>query len=81
MEHIKGKKAQLGNTVVNGAVREGTFALEPADKLPEFLPGDILRLLMKNGLEIKQINPDVSGIRSNGVVSEATEGDHLPINI
>lgn len=63
MQNIYGKETELGNAMVYGTVREGAVFLEPADILPEFLPGDIFRLPAQNRLQIIQIRTDVSGIR------------------
>ena len=52
MENIYGKEAQLGDTGVYGAVRKRTFLLKPEDKIPEFGPGDILRLFEENVLQV-----------------------------
>ena len=81
MQNIEGKETELGDTVVDRAVREGTFLLKPADIIPEILPGDIFRLLVKDCLEVIQIRADVSRIRFYGVGGKATEGDHLPENV
>jgi hypothetical protein len=80
MENIYGKEAQLGDTGVYGAVRKRTILLKPADKIPEFGPGDILRLFEENVLQVIQIRADISRIRYYSVVSKATKGDHLPVN-
>ena len=80
MENIHGKETELGNAVVYGAVRKRTFLLKPADKIPEFSPGDILWLFEENILQVIQIRADISRIRCYSVVSKATKGDHLPVN-
>ena len=80
MENIYGKEAQLGDTGVYGAVRKRTILLKPADKIPEFGPGDILRLFEENVLQVIQIRADISRIRCYSVVSKATKGDHLPVS-
>ena len=80
MENIYGKEAQLGETGVYGAVRKRTILLKPADKIPEFGPGDILWLFDENILQVIQIRADISRIRGYSVVSKATQGDHLPVN-
>ena len=54
MQNIYGKETELGNAMVYGTVREGAVFLEPADILPEFLPGDIFRLPAQNRLQIIQ---------------------------
>lgn len=80
MQNIYGKETELGNAMVYGTVREGAVFLEPADILPEFLPGDIFRLPAQNRLQIIQIRTDVSGIRFFRMVSKTAKGDHLPVN-
>ena len=80
MENIHGKETELGNAVVYGAVRKRTFLLEPADKIPEFVPGNIFWQLVEDIRKIIQIRADVSRIRCYSVVSKATKGDHLPVN-
>ena len=81
MQNIEGKEPELGDTVVDGAVREGTFLLKPANIIPEFLPGDLFRLLVEDCLEVIQIRADVSRIRFYRVAGKAAEGDHLPENV
>ena len=81
MKDINGKEAELRDAVVHGTVREGAVLLEPADKIPEFIPGNVFRLFAEDGLQVAQIRADVSGIRFNSVVSKTAEGDHLPVNI
>ena len=66
--------------MVYGTVREGTVFLEPADILPEFLPGDIFGLSAQNRLQIIQIRTDVSGIRFYRMASKTAKGDHLPVS-
>ena len=48
MQDIHGKKAQLGDTVVDRTVRKLFFFLKPADKIMQFRPGDILRQFMQD---------------------------------
>ena len=80
MENIHGKETQLGDTGVYGTVGERTVLLQPTDILPEFFPGDILKLFEQNGLQVIQIRTDVSRIRFYSVGSKTTERDDLPIN-
>src|SRR5699024_11934479 len=65
---------------IDCAVRKRTFLLQPADIIPEIIPGDVLWLFQKNRLQILQIRTDVSGIRFYGMVSKTAERDHLPIS-
>ena len=81
VQHIHGEEAELGDTMIDRTVRKGTPFLKPADKIPEFIPGNVFRLFMKDCLQVLQIGTDVSGIRFYSVVSKATQGDHLPVNI
>lgn len=78
-QDIKGKKAQLGNTVVDGTVRKMSFLLDPADKIPEFSPGNVFRGYAQNIRKISQVNRDISRISSECMVCKAAEGDHLPV--
>ena len=55
--------------------------LQPSDVITEFLPGNIFRKLVENICEIIQICPDVGAVVFQGVVSQTTEGDHLPERI
>lgn len=80
VQHIHGKEAELRNTGIDCAVRKRTFLLQPADIIPEIIPGDVLWLFQKNRLQILQIRTDVSGIRFYGMVSKTAERDHLPIS-
>jgi len=80
MEDVKGKEAQLGDGTVDGAVREGALSLEPADEIPHLLPGDILRKLAEDVLEIAEIGTDISAVPYKGMASKAPEGDHLPVS-
>lgn len=81
MEDINGKKAELGDAVVHRAVRKGTLFLEPADKIPQFIPGDVFRLFVENGLKIVQVRTNVGRIRFYGMVRKTAKGDHLPERI
>ena len=78
MQNIHGKKTKLRDTAVNSTVREIFFFLEPADKIAQILPGDIFRDFVEDAGKIIKISFDISRIRSYCVVSQATEGDHLP---
>ena len=79
MQDIHGEETELGDTMVDRAVREGALFLEPADKIPEFIPGNVFRLFEQDCLKVIQIRADVSRIRFYSVVSKATQGDHLPV--
>ena len=79
VQDIHGEETELRDTVVDRAVRKGTLFLEPADKIPEFLPGNVFRLFEQDCLKVIQIRADVSRIRFYSVVSKATQGDHLPV--
>jgi len=78
VKDIYGKETQLGNTVVHGAVRKILLLLEPADKVTQFIPGNILGHFLEDVGKIVQINPDVGRIRCYRMVSKTTKGDHLP---
>lgn len=43
VQDIHGEEMELRDTVVDRAVRKGTLFLKPADKIPELLPGNVLR--------------------------------------
>lgn len=79
VEDINGKKTELGNAGIDGTVRKLPFHLEPADKIPEFRPGNILGGPAQNIRKISQVGRDISRISSKGMVSKTTEGDHLPV--
>lgn len=76
-EGHKGKETKLGNTVIDGPVREIFFFLKPADKTAQFRPGNIFRHLVKDIGKIIQINADVSRIRYDSMVRKAAQRDHL----
>ncbi len=78
MQDINGKETELGDAVVDGTVGEMFFFLQPSDKITQIVPGDIFWLLIQNTGQIIQVSPDVGRIRCHGMVSKATEGDHLP---
>ena len=78
-QDISGKKTQLGNTGIDGTVRELPFLLKPADKIPQFGPGNLLRGFAEDIREISQVSGDVGGISCEGMVGKTTEGDHLPV--
>lgn len=78
MQDIQGKEAELGNAVVDGAVRKAFVFLNPADKTPQFVPGNVFGPLMQDVGEILEISADVGGIRFHGMFRKAAEGDHLP---
>lgn len=78
MEDVKGEEAQLGDDAVDGAVCQGTLPLEPADEIPHLLPGDILRKLAEDVLEIVKIGTDICGVAFQGMAGKAAQGDHLP---
>ena len=80
MENKHGKETQLGDTGVYGTVGEGTLLLQPADILPEFLPGNVFWLFAEDSLKVIQIRADVSGIRFYSMVSKTPERKHLPVN-
>jgi len=77
MQDIHGKKTELGNAVVYGSVRKMLFFLKPADKITQFLPGNIFRALVEKAGKIIQISTDISGIRFYSVVCKTAKGDHL----
>ncbi len=64
MKHVDGEEPELGDTGIDGTVGKGPILLKPADKIPEFIPGDLLRQLVKNRVKVIQIRTDISRIRS-----------------
>ena len=79
MEDIEGEEAHLGDGAVDRAVREGALPLEPADEVPHLLPGDVLRKLVEDVLQVVQVGTDIGGVRYKGMAGKAAQGDHLPI--
>ena len=80
MEDVKGKESQLGDDAVDGTVCQRTLPLEPADKIPHLLPGDILRKLVEEALQVVEIGTDISRVAFQGMAGKASEGDHLPVS-
>ncbi len=80
MEDVKGKEPQLGDDAVDGTVSQGTLPLEPADKIPHLLPGDILRKLVEEALQVVEIGTYISRVAFQGMAGKASEGDHLPVS-
>ena len=80
VQDVHGEETELGNTVIDGAVRKGTVFLKPTDKTAKLIPGDVIGLFVKDRLQIIEIRTDVSGIRFYSVVSKTAEGDHLPVS-
>lgn len=78
MKDIESEKAQLGDAGIDSTVRESAGLLDPCNKLPEILPGSIFGQDPGDIFQILKICRDISGIRSNGVVSKTTQGEHLP---
>lgn len=78
MKNIQRKEAELGNTEVDRTAREIFSFWSQRIKSRSPPPGNILGKFVKDVREVGQISLDVSGIRPDCVVSEATEGDHLP---
>ena len=78
MKDIQCKKTKLGNTGIDGAVRETAFILKPYNKIPVVLPGGILRGTVLMFRKVLKISGYVSRIRNKGMVSETTQGEHLP---
>ena len=60
MEDMSGKKTKLRNTGIDGTVRKLPFVLEPADKIPQFRPGNIFRGFAKDIRKISQASRDIS---------------------
>ena len=81
MQDIHGKEAELGDGTVYGAVGKGAGFLEPADVVAEFVPGDIFRGFVEEGIQVSEIRADVGAVIFKGMASKAAEGDHLPIRI
>lgn len=80
VQHIHGEETELRNAVIDRAIRKRALFLQPADKIPEFTPGDIFGLFVEKSLEIVQVGTDISRIRHYSMVSQTAEGDHLPVN-
>ena len=55
--------------------------LEPADVITEFVPGNILRGFVEDGIEVSEIRADVGAVVCQGMVRKTAEGDHLPERI
>ena len=74
MENKHGKENAAGRyRRLCGTVGEGTLLLQPADILPEFLPGNVFWLFAEDSLKVIQIRVDVSGIRFYSMVSKTPE--------
>ena len=81
MQDVDGKKAELRNGAVDGAVGKGAGTLKPADVITEFVPGNILRGFMEDGIEVIEIRADVGAVTHKSMVGKTAEGDHLPESI
>ena len=80
MEEVKDEKAQLGDGAVDDAVCQGTLFPEPVDEIPHLLPGDILRKLVENMLQVVKIGTDVSGVAFQGMAGKASQGNYFPVS-
>ena len=81
VQDIERKKTDLGDAGIHSPVRKILIFLEPADKIAQFLPGNIHRHLVEDVVKIVQISTDIGGIRCNSMVSKTTEGNHFPESI
>ena len=74
------KDAAVGDGAVDDAVCQGTLFLEPVDEIPHLLPGDILRKLVENMLQVVKIGTDVSGVAFQGMAGKASQGNHFLVS-
>ena len=81
VKNVYGKKAQLRDGRIDGAVGKRTLFLQPEDIIAQFLPGNILRLFVKVIGKIVEIRADVSTVSNQSVVSKAAKGKHFPERI
>ena len=81
MKDVQGKEAELRDRAVDGPVGKTPGFLEPADKIPQFCPGDIFREFVQDRQKIIQIGADISTVAFEGMVSKTAEGNHFPERI
>ena len=62
VQDIHGKETELGDGSVDCTVRKAAFSLEPFDKIPEFLPGNIFGIFVKDMLKVVQISADIGAV-------------------
>lgn len=81
MQDIQGEETQLRDGTVDRAVSKPPGILEPADIRAQIVPGDILRGLAKDVVEIVEVGTDIGAVIFEGMRSKTTQGDHLPERI
>lgn len=78
VQHINVKETELGDTGIDGTVRETAFSLDPDNKISVILPGGKFRRAVFNLRKILQVSRNICSIRSDCMVGKTTEGEHLP---
>ena len=62
VQDIYGKETELGDGSVDSTVRKAAFSLDPFDKIPEFLPGKIFGMFVKDMLKVVRIRADIGAV-------------------
>ena len=81
MQDVHGKKAELRNDTVDGAVGKGAGSLEQADIIAQLVPGDIFWGFEEEGIQVSEVRTDVGAVTHKSMVGKTAEGDHLPESI
>ncbi len=77
MKDVHREKADLGNRAIDRPVRETAFFLQAVQEPYDIGIPNFGRLYVKSIGDKVQIGSNVGAVRSHGVVSQATKGNHL----
>ena len=77
MKDVHRKKTDLGNRAIDRPVRETAFFLQAVQEPNDIGIPNFGRLYVKSIGGKVQISSNVGAVRSHGVVSQATKGNHL----
>ena len=77
VKDIHGEESDLGNGMIDRAVRETTRFFKIIDKSPDIIISNLRRILMESITDIIKVNSDIGAIRLHGMVSQTAKRDHF----
>lgn len=80
VKDIEGEEPELGDRRVYSPVGKSARSLKPFDVIPQFLPGDICGIFMKDPACILEVGTDIGGVGFQRVGGKTPEGDHFPVD-